>query len=250
MRSQPRWVDTHCHLNRYDDSKAVLAETEAACVYTVAVSMTPSEYPALERMTEGLSFVRPAIGLHPTLAQERRGELSMLWRGLAHNRYVGEVGLDYGTEDPSIRRAQRKVFAQILEYCATSGDKVLSVHSRRATTDVISTIGPGYPGRVILHWFSGSFSDLERAVRFGFYFSVNPAMIRAKRGRALIERIPRNRILTETDGPYVKVSGRAARPADVSLVVAALGRLWGVEEDDAQRVVLNNFRELLIGAKT
>ena len=145
-----------------------------------------------------------------------------MWPMLDQTRFVGEIGLDYVTSDPANRSAQKEVFSQIVERCAAYGDKVLSVHSRRSAADVISVIGDRFPGSVILHWFSGSRRELERAIEFGFYFSVGPAMVRSKNGLALLSAMPRERVLTETDGPFVQTDGRPARPSDTASVVSAI----------------------------
>jgi TatD DNase family protein len=79
----------------------------------------------------------------------------------------------------------------------------LTVHSRRAEKEVIDTIGSNYPCKTILHWYSGSIKELERAIDFGFYFSVNMAMLKSENGKKIIQVIPDDKILTETDAPFI-----------------------------------------------
>jgi TatD DNase family protein len=160
---------------------------------------------------------------------------------LDETRYVGEIGLDYVTPDKQERRRQQEVFAKILENCAACGDKVLTVHSRRSATDVIAAIGDHFPGRVILHWFSGSAKDLRTAISYGIYFSVNPAMIRSKNGQARIAEMPKDRVLTETDGPFVKVGKEPARPPQVADALVYLAAVWQVFPDEARSIVANNL---------
>lgn len=238
-------VDAHFHLDLSKDSDAILSACEARRVYTIAVTNAPSVFAHTQRLAAPTKYVRAAVGLHPELVATHAHELPDLLRLVEQTRYVGEVGLDYVTADAELRRKQRQVFEAVLDRCAHFGDRVLTVHSRRSAADVIACIGPTFPGTVILHWFSGSKRDLRAGLDAGCYFSVNPAMVRSERGRALLSDIPRDRMLTETDGPFVVVSGRPALPTDVEQVVEALAKLWAVEPNDAAATILANFRRAI-----
>jgi TatD DNase family protein len=98
---------------------------------------------------------------------------------------------------------------------------------------------------VILHWYSGSLPVLERAVAAGCYFSVNPAMLTSAPGREVVTRIPSARLLTETDGPFVRCRGREAEPRDVASVIRAVASMRGVAEEAALRMVYENFAGVL-----
>lgn len=238
-------IDTHFHLDLFPDAAAVAERCEARKIYTIAVTNAPCVFDRTEQMTRGKKYLRAALGLHPELAVERRGELPTFEALLPRTRYVGEVGLDYSTPSASDRRIQRSVFEEVLRLCSAAGDKVLTVHSRRAADDVVDAIGPSFQGTVVLHWYSGSMQTLERAVAAGAYFSINTAMCQGKRFCSLLSRIPRERILTETDGPFIDVAGRRAEPADVQGVIAALARLWGEETDGVVRLLYANFARAL-----
>jgi TatD DNase family protein len=140
-----------------------------------------------------------------------------------------------------------RVFSKILEKCADVGNKVLTVHSRRAGAEVVDMIGSSYPGRIILHWYSGSRKVLERAVSYGFYFSINTSMISSAKGREIVNQIPRDRLLTESDGPFVKTNGRAARPSDMVRVIEGLSDILDIDRFQAARRVCENFRYVLRG---
>jgi TatD DNase family protein len=237
-------VDTHCHLDVYDDPAAAAAAAEAARVITLAVTNLPSHFPAVEKLARGMQYVKPALGLHPQNAFRCHYEMELMWTMLHQTRYIGEIGLDYATPAPADRQVQRFVLGRIVERCAVEGNKILSLHSRRAAADVIAAVGPAFPGKAILHWYSGSSRDLAKAVDHGFYFSVNPSMTRSKKRLEQIAAIPRDRVLTETDGPYIKVGRRAAEPADVALVLPALAGLWGVDTEEAGSIIRHNFEQL------
>lgn len=238
-------VDTHCHIDLYPSPADVLQRCEAERIYTVAVTNAPSVFSHTQSLCGGKRYVRAALGLHPELMRTHAHELNLMWPLLDQTRYVGEIGLDYTTTDESERRVQRDAFDQILSHCATYGNKVLTVHSRRAAADVLAAVGQRFAGTVILHWFSGTLKQADAAAASGFYFSVNTAMIRSAASQKLIARLPPERILTETDGPFVTTGGRPSHPADTALVVEYLSRLWRTSTEDTRAGVLSNFHDLL-----
>jgi TatD DNase family protein len=238
-------VDTHFHLDLFPDPAAVVARCEAERIYTIAVTNAPCVFEKTERLTTGRKYVRAALGLHPELAVQRRGELSMFRELLSRTRYVGEIGLDYSTPSAEERRAQRSIFDQIVQLCSHAGDKVLTIHSRRAADDVVDALGDSFQGTAILHWYSGSFKALDRAVLAGAYFSLNTAMCLGPRFPSLLARIPRDRVLTETDGPFVDVRGRRAEPSDVQAVLSALASAWSLHVSEVQQMVYANFSRAL-----
>ena len=109
--------------------------------------------------------IRTALGLHPQIAHERKGELPLFERLLPENRYVGETGLDGGPEYKRHWHDQIATFTRSLERCEKAGGRILSVHSRRAARPVLDTLAaqPG-AGLPILHWFSGTPRELAQAV--------------------------------------------------------------------------------------
>lgn len=240
-----RLVDTHCHVDLYSDYTEVIEETERAQVYTIAVTNTPSVFRHCLALTKGKRFIRTALGLHPQLVRDRHQEMDLMLELLGETKYIGEVGLDFVTQDHRERALQQQVFAKILERCAEFGDKVLTIHSRRAAAEVVDMIGHSYTGKIILHWYSGSPKVLQKALAYGYYISINTSMIGSVKGRQVVMEIPRDRLLTESDGPFVKVGGRAARPCDIGSVIEGLADMWDVDNTQAAATVYENFRSML-----
>ncbi len=238
-------LDAHCHIDLFPDPPAIVAEADRLGIRTIAVTNAPSVFSHTRELTAGSRHVRAAIGLHPELVHSHGHELDLFWPHLERTRYVGEVGLDYVTTDAELRARQRRIFEAIVERCAALGDKILTIHSRRSAADVIATIGPTFRGKVILHWFSGTPRQLDQAAAAGCYFSVNPSMMSSQSGRTLAASMPRDRVLTETDGPFVKLNRRSATPRDSALAVKALSELWRVEPEEARDLIVQNLRTLL-----
>ena len=241
-------VDFHCHLDLYPDHVAAVKEAERSGVYTLAVTTTPKAWERNNNLARGTRHVRAALGLHPQLVAERSHELSLWESYLPETRYVGEVGLDAGPRYYASFELQKKVFSHILRSCAKAGNKVLSVHSIRSAKTVLDHIEafmPGDRGRIVLHWFTGSKSELKRAVDLGCYFSVNQSMLLNDRGVDLVRAIPTDRLLTETDGPFVKHGDRSMRPSDVRMTVEAIAKQRNLDPTNLAAHIRTNLKCLI-----
>jgi TatD DNase family protein len=238
-------LDTHFHLDLCSDPAAMVRRIEASRVYTIAVTNAPAVFPQTERLVRGAKYIRAAVGLHPELAIERRSELPLFRRYLSRTKFVGEIGLDYVTTVESDRRTQRRVFDAILADCRMARGKILTIHSRRAAVDVVEAMGDAFPGVWILHWYSGSRSVLHRALAQGAFFSVNSAMILSDRSESLIRELPPDRVLTESDGPFIAIDGAPATPVSLGGVVQRLSEWWGVDTLEARTRLRENARQIL-----
>lgn len=239
-------IDFHCHLDLYPDPHRVARECVARDIYVLSVTTTPSAWSGTAMLEHGAPRIRTGLGLHPQLAHERKGELAQFERLLPETRYVGEIGLDGAPEFKPHWSDQMVVFTRILDACAKAGGRILSIHSRRAATPVLNILkansGAGVP---ILHWFSGSQRELVQARELGCWFSVGPAMLTSEKGRSLTGKMPRDLILTESDGPFAQVEGRAALPWDSERAVMGLAALWREPVQSVQEQLFANLRALV-----
>jgi len=245
---RPELVDFHCHLDLYPDLATAIEACDDRRTATLAVTTTPRAFAHNQQLARKSTFVRVALGLHPQLVGERENELDLFRQLLPETRYVGEVGLDAGPRFYRSFEAQVRVFKTVLQLCAAAGDKVLTVHSVRASKqvlDLIETTLPATRGKVVLHWFTGSLADLRRGLDMGCFFSVNEAMLRSPRGCRLLAEIPDDRILTETDGPFVERDGESIGPGDVRQVLEAVAMLRGLDPKKVQAQVVKNLTLLL-----
>lgn len=237
-------VDTHCHIDRYPDPMRVANRAEKQPVDTVAVTNVPCHFQVGSQHTAHLQHVRMALGLHPLVAAQHRDELPLFRQLAAAALYVGEIGLDFSREGKGTADVQVEVFREVLRALGTRR-VFITLHSRQAEGKITEMLAEFGVGPAVFHWFTGSPKHLQDAAQAGHYFSVNPAMIGSAKGRSLIDLMPQDRVLTETDGPYVKVGARAAEPSDVRAVIAYLAQAWGRTEDEAEETVAANYRRLL-----
>ena len=118
-----------------------------------------------KKLCEGFKYVRPSLGYHPELAFKFNNQLDLFCQLLDETRYIGEVGLDNQRKTTEDFSMQKQIFERIIFACAEKENKILTIHSRKAEKEVISIIGDNFPGKVILHWYSGSLRELEILIK-------------------------------------------------------------------------------------
>jgi len=241
-------IDAHCHIDAYADPYQTALMVDRARVLTIAVTNLPTDFARAYPHVRPLRYIRLALGLHPLLASAHVGQRDAFRTYLGRTSYVGEVGLDFSSEGQATRVEQIESFRFVLQLLRAH-PKFVSVHSRRAESAVLDLVEQMPVGPVVFHWFGGSLSHLERLLSLGHYCSINPAMLRSTRGRAIVERVPRDRVLTETDGPFVQVRGCPATPLDVGAVERSLARHWDVSLAEVRQQVQFNLRAVIPSAR-
>lgn len=240
------FIDTHLHLDLFENPEGILNDIENRGIYTLAVTNTPSVFHFTKKITQDKKYIRAALGLHPELAEQRIKELSLFEDFINETRYIGEVGIDNIKKcSISSRDAQLKVFSKVLQLTAEAKNKVITIHSRGSEIEVIERIGQNFPGTIILHWYSGSLQNLEKAIANGFFFSVNKAMCQSQNGQRIIKRIPFNRLLTESDGPFIKVGSKLNSPLLMEETLTAISSILSKELSETTNVIFNNFKHII-----
>jgi TatD DNase family protein len=228
-------IDTHAHLDACGDApEEVLARARAAGVErVVAVGSGIASCRAAVELAERDDGVFTALGIHPhQAADDEAGSIDELRALLAHPRAVavGETGLDF-YRDYAPRERQRDVFASQVEL-ARELDKPLVIHTRHAAEATAELLG-GFDGTVVLHCFSAP-ELLPAALERGYYvsFAGNVTFPKADDLREAAAAVPADRLLVETDSPYlapVPRRGRPNEPANVVHTLAALAEARGAE---------------------
>jgi len=238
-------MDMHCHIDLYSNPDEIIRECVQNNLYVLSVTTTPKAWKGTYALTKGVPRFKTALGLHPQLAHEREHELPLFDSLISETKYVGEIGLD-GSKDylPHID-SQLRVFRHILNKCQKSGSKIMTIHSRGAVSAVLDELEK-HPsaGLPILHWFLGTKKELYRAVDLGCMFSVGPAMTSSIKGKKIMEWMPRDKVLIETDGPFAKLGKRALRPVDSQLVLEYLSEIWSLPLNLVKNILRNNLMKL------
>ncbi len=240
-------IDFHCHVDLYPDPEAIIAQAREKGVYILAVTTTPLAWQGTKALIADAPRIRVALGLHPELVAERHGEVEQLCSGIANAKYIGEIGLDGSPPHRNSLALQRQVLDRILQACAAHNGRIMTLHSRGAATMVLDALeSQPAAGTAVLHWFSGTRRELDRAVSLGCWFSVGPAMLQGEKGRSLVSAMPQDRVITETDGPFTRQGDAPLMPWDVDQAVSHLAHLWNIPSGEAAEIVETNFKRLLL----
>jgi TatD DNase family protein len=159
---------------------------------------------------------------------------------------VGEVGLDGSAQYKQHFELQTNIFKSVVKNCVRLGGRVLSIHSRAAAEQVLDILdaNPGF-GTAVLHWFTDSPSLLQRAAESGCWFSVGPAMLGSANGRKLAALMPRDRVVSESDGPFAKVRGAHVMPWEANAVAIKLSEAWCMSQTEASIALKSNGLRLI-----
>jgi TatD DNase family protein len=238
--------DMHCHLDLMHSMTSFASDALKADIGILAVTTTPKAYEKEIAALRSYANIRVALGLHPQLVFQRYDELPLVKKHLGGTDYIGEIGLDFNNQFYASREKQIAVFDNIIRWCSEKGGKVISIHSVRsdkAVLDILEKYRCAQQNNCILHWFSGSLTQLQRAVEMGCFFSVNSAMIKSANGRGLIYSLPHEKIVVETDAPFINEITEASRlKTELEGVQSALTDFLG---NNIKRLVLETSKMLL-----
>lgn len=239
-------MDFHCHLDLYPDARKVYSEASKRVEFVWLVTTSPRAFAATSKVLPATDKIFVSPGLHPEVADKKSGELDLLLLQMEGCSGVGEVGLDGSARYRQHFDLQIDILRAVLQKSATLGGRVLSIHSRSAAKNILDLLEsqPRY-GIAVLHWFTDSPSQLSRAKELGCWFSVGPAMLASSNGRKLAGLMPRDRVVSESDGPFAKVRGVSLMPWDAASATFKLAEIWGMQVDQVDQLLKANGKVLM-----
>jgi TatD DNase family protein len=252
MVNKVNWIDSHCHLDALEDVEGALRRARAAGVeemVTVGTDLETSR--RCIEVAASTPGVWATVGIHPHDAHGfGDAELGEVVRLAAAAKVVaiGEAGLDY-YRDLSPREDQRRAFRAQIRVAKELG-KALVLHVREALGDVFGVLAEeGPPERLVFHCFSGGADEARRAVELGGHvsFAGNVSYKSAETLRDAARVVPLDRLLVETDSPYLAPIPHRGKPNEPALVVAvgaALASATGRPVDEIGEATAANARSV------
>jgi TatD DNase family protein len=250
-------VDSHCHLDFLDfaaEREDIITRARTAgvgCMLSISTKLTT--FPAVRAIAEGNPDIFCTVGIHPHEVEiQRLDSVTVLTDAARHPRVVGigETGLDYHY-DHSDRAVQEKIFRAHIA-AARETQLPLVVHAREADEAIANILkqeqGKGaFPG--LLHCFSSSAELAETALDIGFYISFSGILTfkNAEMVRAVAKRVPRDRLLVETDAPYlapVPNRGKRNEPSFLVHTARTLAEVRNESPNELAAVTTENFFRL------
>lgn len=254
------FIDSHCHLNFPQlaaDIDGILQRMTAAEVdEALCISVTLPEFPQVLALAERDPRLWASVGVHPDNPASDDPQLepdsAQLAALASHPRVlaIGETGLDYFRLDEDAPW-QRERFRQHIRASRASG-KPLVVHTRAAANDTLTLMREESADHGVMHCFTESWEVACAAMDLGFYLSFSGIVTfrNAKELREVALKVPDDRLLIETDAPYlapVPHRGKTNEPAYVAHVAACLAELRGQPREHIGAVTSANFRRLFQG---
>ncbi|MCG3736920.1 TatD family hydrolase [Vibrio cincinnatiensis] len=253
------FVDSHCHLDKlnyqecHESIDDVIAKAEQAKVKQfLSVGVTLDSFPSMLEMIEPYEQVYASCGVHP-LDVLSDFELDRFRRYANHSKVVaiGETGLDYHYQ-PETADLQKLRFSQHIEV-AVELNKPLIIHTRHARSDTLSILRQERAERCggVIHCFTEDLPFAEAAMELGFYISISGIVTfrQATELKEVVKQLPLDRLLIETDSPYlapVPHRGKENQPAYVVEVAAYIARLKGVALHEVAEKTSKNFQDLFL----
>ncbi|MGD8266262.1 MAG: TatD family hydrolase [Chromatiales bacterium] len=257
-------VDSHCHLDRVDLSAygnsfdAMLAAANAEGVeHMLCVSIDLESYPAMLELVDDHPGISVSVGVHPNDHDRREPTVEELIELAAHPRNVaiGETGLDYFRSDRESCDWQRERFRTHIR-AANACEKPLIIHTRDARQDTIRILQEEHAekARGVMHCFTETWEMAQQAMELGFYISFSGIVTfkNAEELRDVAMKVPIERMLIETDSPYLAPTpyrGKPNEPKYVSRVAETIAELRGIQADELARITRDNFYNLFTAAR-
>jgi TatD DNase family protein len=251
-------VDSHCHLDfaKPEERAGIVARARGAGVPTLlTIGTKAEELPDVVAIAESDPDIWCSVGIHPHEAQDTAdstiGRLEEMAR-LPKVVGIGETGLDF-YYDHSPRERQAAMFRA---QCRVARDASLPliVHSRNADTETADILAGEGMSSGVIHCFSSGRALAERALALGFYISIAGIVTfkNADELRAVVRDLPLDRLLLETDAPYlapVPMRGKTNEPSFIVHTAARVAELKGVAPDELARITSDNFFRLFAKAE-
>ncbi|WP_028862143.1 TatD family hydrolase [Psychromonas aquimarina] len=255
-------VDSHCHLdgldykNRHRDLADVVNKAQEKGInYLLSVCVEVKKYPAMAELIAPFAQIFCSAGMHP-LHQDEVVDEELLLEYAKHDKVValGETGLDFFYSPDNKAQQEASFRAQIR--VAKKVNKPLIVHTRDAREETLNILREEGAEQVggVLHCFTESLEMAQEAMEMGFYISVSGIVTfkNARELQATIKEIPLDRLLVETDSPYlspVPHRGQENEPAYTRDVAKFVAQLKGVTFEELAKVTTDNFFNLFTQAK-
>lgn len=256
----PELVDSHCHINfepLANDLERVLSDAEANHIsHMLCVSVNLQDLPEVKKLAADYKHIFASVGVHPNERMEREATVDELLQ-LADDPNVvaiGETGLDYFRceGDMTWQQQRFRTHIQVAKAC----NKPLIIHNRDAGEDTLKILAEEGASEVggVMHCFVDSWETAQRAMELNFYISFSGIVTfkSAEDLRSVAKRVPDDRILVETDAPYlapVPFRGKTNEPAFVYHVAECLAELRQQNFDDFSDKTTENFFSLFHDAR-
>lgn len=257
-------VDVHCHLTHEKLKHQIPELIERAKAVGVTSIITsgvnvPTNREVLE-LTKKYDIIKCSLGLYPidllgiqpdeagltrqTVKFDLDEELKFIEKNKDKILAVGECGLDFHW-DKTHHEEQKANFQKIIKFVERINKPIL-IHSRKAEVECIEMLEKSKIKKVILHMFEGRKHLIKKAESLGYYFTVPTNLIKSQHFQMLVEMINLNRLLTETDAPWMSPNEKPNEPANVALTVKKIAEIKKMDVKEVENAIYMNYQKVFL----
>lgn len=249
------YIDSHCHIDfpeLADAGEALFERMRTAKVsHALCIGVNLEDFPRVLKIASERENIFASVGLHPEYTEGEEVSVDKLCERAAHPKVVaiGETGLDYHwhADKPEWQRERFRVHIRAARQCG----KPLIIHTREAAEDTLRIMREEGADQIkgVMHCFTENLAVAEAAIELGFYISFSGIVTfkNAIQIKEVAQKIPLERVLIETDAPYlapVPYRGKTNEPSYVPYVAAEVAKLRGITQEEVAEISCANFFKL------
>ena len=243
------FIDTHCHIDMMKDidgivERAITKDVKIILNNGVDIKSNRKTFELAEKYKE----VKSVLGIYPIEAlklsdEEINEEIEFIRKNKDKIIAIGEVGIDLKWSKDL--KKQKEIFEKFIDL-AKELDKPLIVHSRQAEEEVMNTLRDKQAKKVVIHCFNGKLELVDEAVEKGWLFSIPANICFSENFQKLVEKLPLENILCETDSPYLHpVKGeRNNEPGNIIESYKKIAKIKGLKLEETEKKIEDNFKKL------
>ncbi|MFH1317321.1 MAG: TatD family hydrolase [Candidatus Woesearchaeota archaeon] len=251
-------IDCHNHIDskqfQKDIDKVLERAKEAGVKAIINNGLLPESNRKTLELAEKYDLIKAALGLYPVDVLNLKmsdkdidDEIDFIRKNKNKIVAVGEIGLDYyWVKDDYKRQRQKELFQKMIEL-AIEIKKPIIVHSRKAEKETIEIIEKSGIKKVMMHCFCGTIELVKRIEKNGWYQSIPCTVVRSSHFQQVVKEVNVNKLLTETDGPYLSpFPGKRNEPANIAVSVKKIAEIKNMDEEETAKNIFMNYQHMFL----
>jgi TatD DNase family protein len=240
-------IDVHCHLEQKDyekDRDEVIERCEGELKAVITCCCHPDDFDLTMGLVERhKNFIFAAVSIHPEYIKEiERLNVNDFLKKIEENKEkivgIGETGLDFIIEEPEWREKQKELFIKFIDL-AKSLNLPLVIHARKAFAEAIEILEKFGAERVLMHFFTAK-ELLAKIIKNGWSISVNTTLLNSKKIKKIVRDLPIEKIMTETDSPWLGIEGKRNDPTSVKFVIEKIAEIKRMKFEEIDKITTQN----------
>jgi len=243
-------IDVHCHLEQKDyekDRDEVIEKCKRELRAVITCCCHPDDFDlTMEMVEKHENFVFATVSIHPEYIKEiEHLKVDEFLKKIEKNKEkivgIGETGLDFIIEEPEWREKQKELFIKFIDL-AKSLNLPLVIHARKAFAEAIEILEKFGAKRVLMHFFTAK-ELLPKIIKNGWSISVNTTLLNSKKIKKIVRDLPIEKIMTETDSPWLGPNGTRNDPTSVKFVIERIAEIKKIDSKEVDKITTQNAIE-------